>query len=203
MKKQINFVALLLTFGIIIYSCSKIHDENKPQEQFTYDKEALTLYRSYVQGNIQATSPDARKAARNSISKIEFNRLVDNYLAYEADSLIKNGASSNSMGMLVLTTMPISKSSPIQNWPGSTFRLQLNMTSSGTIASSSFAMSGLSGTMTQNGNIEQGVYQGVTTYKIWYTHSYSYMGITYTEILMAYGNVYNGEMTLTVGPEPV
>jgi hypothetical protein len=65
-----------------------------------------------------------------------------------------------------------------------------------TISGFNYSVSGLHGTITQVGSVSQSVFQGVTTYQVVLSGTWTIRGVQYTSNVLIYGNIYNCQATI-------
>ena len=190
-------LALLICATVsAIISCQKTgSSEIKDAPTPKYDLNAVAEFRLLQAGRIQRDWK-------------ETNRLVNNYLAFQADSLVNAGkkkvTSSENVKVTVITedvlttTKPISNLFSVTNSSGNTILVQLVIGQDQTIKSMSYSVGGLHGDIAQTGEIEQTKSNGVNTFKFYLSGTFSNPQtgtLQYTNQCIVYGNVYQNQLS--------
>lgn len=244
-KNQIVLICsfIFLTFLICFSACKKEGtqkselslNENKKTDkmQIVEEKVDKQLLEKYVDYELKLEAKNLRSKLTPltppidmsdlRMNKSEFEKMIDNYLANEANIMREEYAKKRNLNVITYTKAPqnphvcydeMGNAVPCEGFGGgetvsctgtftgmnttNTILLVAGLNTNSTIIESSgYAFGGFSGEWAPVGVIDQHLSQNVITYKQYYTDTYkSPSGVTYTQIYLLYGNVYNSTCTV-------
>lgn len=205
-----------LAFSILfaIPSCKKGDRNNAASNQSIFttsksdvpkavDQALLTKYIDYS-SKLEATNllknsgtiPDDLPKMKMS----EFDLMINNYLVNEANIMVENYNNTPHTNYADTVTLEPVVVTCTGGFTGmnttNTILFQSNVIKSTSLANSSFAFGGFSGTWSQTGSLIQSVSQNVITYRQNYQETITENGVTYTQLYAIFGNVYQGLCTV-------
>lgn len=168
--------------------------------QYYFD---YALYVRNIAGTKKAFNYSKEEIAKFRAEK--FDKMIDNYLLYEKNLLIQKGTlkteSIQPFGAGDPPKKIFSGTASLTGAAGNMYVLTQMTTNSNasSITDANFSWGGVHGTMQSVGNLEQSYYQGVLTYKQYYSETViGPGGVSRTSNLAVYGNIYGGSMTVNV-----